>query len=473
MRKIYFVFICLFLINFSGVSQQLPSYNLEGFLMPAEDYKILLIFRIHEQDDELVTRLYIPDQGSFGDESSRTIVDGDTLRLYYDLFQMHYYGYIDKEKNQVKGTYYQGRNIFPLDLDFIDDEDAVTFNRPQTPTEPFPYISQEHTIKNEREEIEISGTLFLPDTLKKHPLVIITKGGGAPMRDAMFGGHRTFNIIADHLAKNNFAVFIYDERGAGKSTGRFRDNTTRIYMMDAYNILKYLKTHPNIDSEKTGYLGHSEGALAAFKVASIYPDDVSFIISLAGPGVPILELMKQQVKDIFQFSGYEEEMKDLLIEYRSKKFQLAHDFERISRIKDTVESLTDEYARITEEMGKDPDKYGLNLPGAHRFVAQVTSPWLRYFLKLNPPDYIERTKCPVLALNGSLDMQINAKLNINAIEKALKKGGNQNYRVDIMEGLNHIFQPAKIGTQDEYMMIEQSISEEVLEIILEFLQNIE
>ncbi len=471
MRILLITLIAFILTAKNSDAEGLPTNNFDGFLKPG-DLKIKLMFRLHEQEDgELVTKMYIPTQEGFGEKSTKTLIDGDTLRLYYDHLQMHYYAYIDRENKSLTGTYYQGRNVFDMNLNFISDDDAITFERPQQPVEPFPYIKEEVTVRNERDNVNISGTLFLPDTVNKHNLVIFSTGGGAPLRNQRFGGHHTFFVIADLLVRNNIAVFIYDERGVGKSTGRFRDNTTRTFMIDAYNSLRHLKNHKNINPEKIGFLGHSEGALVAFKVASTYPNDVGFIVSMSGPGVPIIDLMKQQVRDMYRFSDHDEETIEMLIDYRSQKFDLAVKYQRSATIRDSIVAFMEEFAESLEEKGMEPDRYGINLPGAHQFISQVISNWLKYFLRLNPSDYIERTKCPVLIINGDLDMQINAELNVAAIEEALKKGGNNKFESHIFEGLNHIYQPAVKGTSDEYMLINETISEDVLQLILSYIQK--
>jgi hypothetical protein len=69
---------------------------------------------------------------------------------------------------------------------------------------------------------------------------------------------------------------------------------------------------------------------------------------------------------------------------------------------------------------------------------------------------------PVLAINGSLDVQVLAKQNLNGIKKSLEKAGNKNFEIKEFEGKNHLFQDAKTGSVAEYGEIEQTIAPDVL-----------
>ena len=102
-------------------------------------------------------------------------------------------------------------------------------------------------------------------------------------------------------------------------------------------------------------------------------------------------------------------------------------------------------------------------------IKQVTSPWFKFFLIYDPIPTLKKVRCPVLAINGTLDLQVPPKENLRSIKKALKKGGNKNYKIVEFEGLNHLFQHAKTGAVTEYGKIEETISPEVLEVIADWI----
>ena len=100
-----------------------------------------------------------------------------------------------------------------------------------------------------------------------------------------------------------------------------------------------------------------------------------------------------------------------------------------------------------------------------KLLKQLNTPYMRFFIRYNPEKALENTSCPVLALNGSKDLQVAADTNLLAIENSLKKGQNKNFTIKKVEGLNHLFQEAETGLTQEYGKIEQTISPEVLNLI--------
>ncbi|MDX2268828.1 MAG: hypothetical protein NW208_12030 [Bryobacter sp.] len=97
----------------------------------------------------------------------------------------------------------------------------------------------------------------------------------------------------------------------------------------------------------------------------------------------------------------------------------------------------------------------------------MTDPWLTYFLDYDPAPALGKVKCPVLALNGALDMQVNADINLGAIRAALPKAETKK-----LEGLNHLFQTARTGGSQEYGSIEETFAPQAIEEIKLWLQRV-
>ena len=97
---------------------------------------------------------------------------------------------------------------------------------------------------------------------------------------------------------------------------------------------------------------------------------------------------------------------------------------------------------------------------------------MRYFLTFDPRPAFEKIRVPVLALNGELDVQVDAEQNLTAIAVALEKGGNQNVTVHRLPEHNHLFQRAKTGLINEYGIIEETISPEVLDLIRNWILSV-
>jgi len=123
-------------------------------------------------------------------------------------------------------------------------------------------------------------------------------------------------------------------------------------------------------------------------------------------------------------------------------------------------------AKVTNYlMAKSKELPDLNIPKGSTVndfidlqIKQLISPWMLNFIRYNPAPILEKVKCPVLAINGSKDLQVPANVNLPAIEKALKKGGNKKVTITELPGLNHLFQECITGAPSEYYSIEQTMS---------------
>jgi pimeloyl-ACP methyl ester carboxylesterase len=104
---------------------------------------------------------------------------------------------------------------------------------------------------------------------------------------------------------------------------------------------------------------------------------------------------------------------------------------------------------------------------AQTLAKDVTSPWERYFLAYDPAPTLARLTVPVLVLNGSLDVQVPAKENLDAARAALKN--NPEATIIELPGMNHLLQQAKTGAPNEYNDIEETMSPSALKIITDWL----
>lgn len=82
----------------------------------------------------------------------------------------------------------------------------ASINRPQEPSTPYPYYTEEVTFENIQAHVTLAGTLTLPSAAGNYPAVILISGSGAQNRDEEISGHKPFLIIADHLTKHGIAV---------------------------------------------------------------------------------------------------------------------------------------------------------------------------------------------------------------------------------------------------------------------------
>lgn len=469
MKKIFYLSLFLFLIVSSrfSFSQDLADKYLKGTIDAGPDH-IEIIVIVEIEKGEFVAGLYIPDQFAYNLRASKVDFKSDSISIIFPRLA-DYEGIWSDSLQGYKGFWKQGNQSFPTDLMQISKSDVDFLERPQIPQGPFDYISKNIDIENIKGNSILAGTLTLPDTIGSYPLLIMVTGSGAQNRDEEIAGHKPFLIIADYFAKNGIAVFRYDDRGFGESKGNLMTSTTEDFMTDAYAVIRYFKNYPNISSDKIGVIGHSEGGIIAMMLAAKYPKEISFIISMAGPGVPMKQLLVKQMKDISAVQGIDTETVEILSEMQAKVLDIPEKAKNQADLRALVTELYDEYGQKFSEEKRN--EYKLNANGINIAVMQFSNPWMKYFLTIEPEKYIKKIKCPVLAINGSKDMQVHAESNLEAIEKYLSNGKCRYFEIHKVEGLNHLFQKAETGSPDEYFRIQHTISEDVLVLMKDFILN--
>src|ERR1700752_605967 len=155
---------------------------------------------------------------------------------------------------------------------------------PKEPRPPYPYYAEEVVFENVKDGVRLAGTLTIPFSKGPFPAAVLCTGTGPQDRDETAFGHKPFRLLADYLTRLGIAVLRVDDRGVGNSTGSFSEATSEDFASDALAGIKYLKTRKEIEPEKIGLLGHSEGGLIAPIVAA-QSNVVAFVVMMAGPGL--------------------------------------------------------------------------------------------------------------------------------------------------------------------------------------------
>lgn len=337
----------------------------------------------------------------------------------------------------------------------------------------FQVTDHEVTFQNDKDGITLSGTLSVPEFTgnKLAPVVILVPGMGAMDRDCTFGAHKLFLTISQYLTAHGIAVLRYDKRGVGKSGGIFNMTITSADLaQDVLAAVQFLKSNDlDIDVSKVGLIGHSEGGLISFMVAS-QCSDVTFMISMAGS---VVTNSAQQAGLQLKADGASDEFiqHDQII--RSHIFETIqnHTPEEVERIllvdvKAYIDSLTEE-----EKLQAKTLPFALTEQNYQRNIATFNSVWFRFFLQTESMDFISKVTVPVLAINGELDFIMSAKLALPKIEAGLKKAGNQNATIVSIPNQNHWFQECKTGALSEYGTLAETINESTLKLMTDWINS--
>ncbi|AGC78568.1 hypothetical protein LX97_02667 [Nonlabens dokdonensis] len=350
--------------------------------------------------------------------------------------------------------------IYFLILTIISCPIYAQNNRPQEPKEPFDYISENVKFKNNLDSISLAGTITYPKNGSDFPAVILISGSGPQDRNSELMNHKPFLVIADYLTKQGIAVLRVDDRGTGESEGNYNETGLAGFVNDTQSALEFLKTRSEIDPSKIGLIGHSLGGTIAPIVAN-NNTDVSFIVILSGAGMRGDQLMLLQKEKIERQMGVPE------IGITQGQNNMKGAYEIILKSKDDKIQLQTELKNYFTEL------FGAMLPEnqIQTLSQQLSLPWLVDFIQNDPQTSLRNTKCPVLALNGSNDLQVPAEENLELIEKLLKENGNKDVTTQKLENLNHLFQESETGLPNEYATIEQTFSPKALEIITKWIKQ--
>ncbi len=416
-------------------------------------------------NDTLSATLDSPDQGAKNIKVGPVTLEGKDIRIIAVRLLAEYNGTF-KNDTLIEGTFKQAGKTLPLDLKKL--KKTFTFNRPQKPKSPFPYLSEDVTFKNDKADISLAGTLTIPEGSGPFPAVIMITGSGSQNRNEELMGHEPFLVISDYLTRNGIAVLRYDDRGVGQSQGSPLNATSADLATDVEAALHYLITRKEVDPKRVGLAGHSEGGLIAPIVASNNPE-VAFIVSLAGTGVPGEMILNRQNKDISLVSGVEAKEVKKSISVNKKLFAVLKNEPDNTKAETRIAQV---YKKALIREKKSPEEVDQALKQLNASLNPVSYNWFRYFISTDPAIYWQKVKCPVLALNGEKDMQVAADVNLPAIEKAVKSGGNNAVKTVKLPGLNHLFQHCKTGLPAEYGEIEETVSPEVLKIMADWIHGL-
>lgn len=445
--------ILLLSFPFLGISQSIKG-NWEGELT-IQNFKLPLIFHIDSTQNGLTATMDSPKQGAKGIPTSQISIKEKTLKIEISQIKFEYSGKLISSES-IQGNLTQRGQSFPMELKRQTGE-LKTEKKPQEPNSPFPYNSEEVTFVNPNGGHQLAGTFTFPTTNKKYKTIILISGSGPQNRDEELLGHKPFLVLSDYLTKQGYAVLRYDDRGVSKSTGNFATATSMDFATDVEAAINYLKNRNEVES--IGLMGHSEGGMIAPIVASRNLD-IAFIVLLAGPGTPIKELLLDQYELIAKANKISDQEIQQTKNFNAKVFDLFIQQKDTNFIKNEI---------ISEQQKLLGDKY--DEEQALMMYNQTNTPWFRYFLTFDPKVYLSQVKCPVLAVNGSLDLQVPSEKNLNAIKEILTQSGNNNFKTIELKKLNHLFQKSKTGNPAEYGIIEETFSPSAMRTISEWLTN--
>ena len=287
------------------------------------------------------------------------------------------------------------------------------------------------------EGVTLAGTVTRPrGVAKRLPAVVLLSGSGPQDRNGNAPGAELqwslLHTISVALARVRVASLRFDERGVGRSSGRFYDAGVAELLSDARSAIAYLRSREDVDPSRVGIVGHSEGALLAALLAGT-GGQASSVVLLGAPADPLDRILLAQVERSLARRETEPlEAQRILGEMRAF-------FEHVRLASGDIVSWR---GRTREAR------------------------WLRQHMALDPLNLYGLVRCPALVLHGERDAQVPAD-QAGAVRDAL---GDRATGFGVLGTLDHFLMPTR-GGLSEYAEANRRIAPEALDRIAAWLSK--
>jgi len=409
------------------------------------------VFRIERTETgRLEGEMLRPDAENEPHPLEKIVVSGHLISFEIPSIEGRFTGHLGRDGRSLAGRLETRAGT--RDAVFRRVERITKRRRPQTPKPPYPYEVEEVVFENEEDGVRLAGTLTLPGEKGRCPAVVLISGIGADDRNATVQGHKPFMVIADFLARRGVGALRFDDRGVGGSSGSLEGGTPEDVSRDALAGAAMLRRRKEVDADRVGLVGHSEGGIAA-TLAAATSRDIAFVVLLATPGLEGEAYQLQFEESLSRAMGL-----------RGKALQEKNAFQRdVFAIVKGGGSLEEKRAQLQARYAalQPPPPPGLVQPAIERLL----SPRMRFLLSYDPPRAIERVRCPVLSVFGGRDLQVPPPGNAEAMKRALKGHAGGRSEVRVLAGHNHFFQRASTGLPTAYGKIDQTTSPALLALL--------
>ena len=400
----------------------------------------------------------LPAMGLFENAGMRIQQIGDSITIAVRAISAVFVGR-RVSQDTIRGRWYHAGATTALTLVRVS-RDYAREARPQEPAPPFPYEEDEFRAESRIDSAVIAGALTVPHGDGPFPAVVLIGGTGLQDRDGTAMGHRPFRVIADYLGRRGIAVLRLDERGIGDSGGSSGEISGETIARDVQTALEQVARDKRIDTAKLGIIGHSEGGLIAATIAqrSRLP---KYLVLLATPGISMRDLYHHQTKTRLAAAGMDSTRLPGLTAFTDSIYVIVSSA-------DTAEMRT--RLRALFANSAFADVLALTMPGrADQSIHLLQVPATRWTARQNPEQLLGRLHMPVLALIGANDPLVPAAPNIAAINRIMRKAGNNAADVRQLPGLTHMFVAGELGGIFDYGMQPETFAPVALEVIADWI----
>jgi pimeloyl-ACP methyl ester carboxylesterase len=263
-------------------------------------------------------------------------------------------------------------------------------------------------------------------------------------------------------------VLRYEDRGVGGSTGDYAAATVGELAADGAAALEFLRARQDIDPDRIGVLGHSEGGLYAAMLAARDPG-IAFVVAMAAPAADGTSLLIEQQAAILRAEGGTEEDVAQAHDFAATAMPLARDGDRegfADAAREYFAALWDGLSDDEQVLAGDREAF---LDRQVKALEGLHSDWARSIMAYDPaPDWAQ-VGVPVLGLYGARDVQVVLEQNEPALREALERGDDEDgdLTVVVFPDANHLFQASETGAVSEYATLAPEFTSDFLPTLVD------
>ncbi len=232
----------------------------------------------------------------------------------------------------------------------------------------------------------LRGTLHKPDGPGPFQAMIVLHSASGGSRLDPFYDH-----LKEQIPIRDTAVLVYDRRGTGESEGNFSTADFEDLAIDGAAAFNYLRERPDIDADRIGLYGISQGGWIA-PIVAIKEPAAAFLVIISGCAVPPAAQMDYGARYTLAEAGFPKEI-------QQQALNLRHQVNEYYRGNLERDALLEE---VRKAEGESWFEYAY-IPGSDRLPEDVTQSKWYYEMDYDPLPIWQNLKQPALFLFGDRD----------------------------------------------------------------------
>jgi pimeloyl-ACP methyl ester carboxylesterase len=344
---------------------------------------------------------------------------------------------IEVNKENETFFYYSDFEKMKLDVKITFNENSKIIGFLFTPHKEFKKVNSLGKDLNIRSgNIDLKGTILLPEKDNFKKLVLFVHGSGPQDRDETIYENKPFKDIAESLYTKGIASYRFDKRTLTNPESFNEKSTIDDEVTDdILAIINYFKEDKRFKDYEIIVLGHSLGANLMARIAN-KSNQISKIILMAGNARPLEVLIGEQYDYLYKLNPSSELL------------------EAANKIKEQIAFLNSKEFSVNSPK----DKLPFNLSGYY---------W-QSVLDYNPLKEIKKVKIPILILQGQRDYQVTMK-DFKLWESTLKN--NTKATFISYPKLNHLFISGEDNSGPKEYLIKGNVEPTVIDDIYNFVKK--